>query len=285
MIHKPSSPLTRRKFLCLSAASLGAALLAGCMPGTSPTPVAEGMYYLARKEELLKNFDDSAPYFLRVLEPRYGSASAASILHETREAYAGLIPQIPYIGGAENMLTENLVQSTWALALYRVLKARGEKVQEVGKLLYTFVDRQMNVYPHGLMRLMQLVESSSFVLEELKTSAAESQKRRYPYDWVYTIVEGDGEAFDWGIDYAECGVCKFYRAQNAVELTPYLCLLDFPMSRAADAGLVRKMTLANGDAKCDFRYQRGRETAELLPPGFLEASYPFANGAPSAGGK
>ncbi len=267
-MEQKTGTLTRRKFLCLSAASLGAALFTSCL-GTAPqTPAAEGTYYLARKEELLTSFDDSAPYFLRVLASRYSPGQAETIARETRQAYADLIPQLPYIGGADNMLTGNLVQSAWALGLYRVLKARGEKVEQVGKLLYRFVDQQMKVYPHGLMRLMQLVESSSSVLEGLRASAAESQKRRYPYDWVYTMVEGDGEAFDWGMDYTECGICKFYRAQNAAELTPYLCLLDFPMSRAADAGLARKLTLANGDAKCDFRYQRGRETATLLPPDF-----------------
>lgn len=79
--------------------------------------------------------------------------------------------------------------------------------------------------------------------------------------------------FDFGIDYLECGSCKFLRAQNAFELAPYGCAVDRTASEALGWwGLRRTMTLAEGSEKCDFRFKRGGETqvatATSSPPCF-----------------
>ena len=87
-------------------------------------------------------------------------------------------------------------------------------------------------------------------------------------DFVFTFVEGDGRELDYGTDIIECGIIKFFRTQNAEELVPYICVLDFPMSRAFNRGLIRTMTLAEGADKCNFRYKKDRKTQEILPPGF-----------------
>jgi hypothetical protein len=86
--------------------------------------------------------------------------------------------------------------------------------------------------------------------------------------------EGDGQEFDYGLDFTECGICEFYRAQRADELTPYLCLMDGVVSEVFCYGLVRYKTLAEGADVCDFRYKAGRETflyplRDGWPPKFL----------------
>ena len=50
-------------------------------------------------------------------------------------------------------------------------------------------------------------------------------------------------------------MCKFYQANEAGELSPYICLSDYVVSKAFDRGLVRYQTIAEGAAKCDFRYK------------------------------
>jgi hypothetical protein len=114
--------------------------------------------------------------------------------------------------------------------------------------------------------------------ERWREQAAESQKRQYPGDWVFTFVEGDGKEFDYGLDFTECGICKLYHAQGADELTPYLCLMDDVVSKAFDRGLVRHKTLAEGADVCDFRYKAGRETfvyplRDGWPPQFLNEEF------------
>lgn len=98
-------------------------------------------------------------------------------------------------------------------------------------------------------------------LKKLQKRAAESQKRQYPEGYVYAFVAGDGTRFDYGVDYAECAACKFLKEQDAFELAPYLCTVDKLYSEMFGWGLTRTMTLAEGYAKCDFRFSvAGRPT-------------------------
>jgi hypothetical protein len=95
-------------------------------------------------------------------------------------------------------------------------------------------------------------------LRRAHRNALESQKRQYPGDWVCTVVGGDGEAYDWGIDQVECGICKFFADRDAEEFVPYMCALDFIASDYFGWGLVRTTTLAEGGERCDFRFKRDR---------------------------
>ena len=83
-------------------------------------------------------------------------------------------------------------------------------------------------------------------------------------------VEGDGVAFDFGIDMMECGIVKFFDTQGADELVPYLCDVDYVMFEALGIGLRRTKTLAWGCDRCDFRISRTGQTSALWPPRFAE---------------
>jgi hypothetical protein len=99
-------------------------------------------------------------------------------------------------------------------------------------------------------------------LDKFKTWAEWTRKREYPANWVADFVQGDGKEFDYGYDYTECGVVKYFQAQGVPELAPYFCLSDFPKSAVFGTGLVRKRTLAQGDGICDFRYRKGRPVVQ-----------------------
>ena len=101
--------------------------------------------------------------------------------------------------------------------------------------------------------------------DKMREQAKISQNRQYPMDFVFKFVEGDGIELDYGTDMIECGIIKLFRKQNAEELVPYICLLDFPISRAFNRGLIRTMTLAEGADRCNFRYKKDRKTQEILP--------------------
>jgi len=90
--------------------------------------------------------------------------------------------------------------------------------------------------------------------------ATESQKRKYPESFIMTYVKGNGQDFDYGVDYTECAICKFLSAQNALELAPYMCDTDKIGSEMLGWGLTRTMTLAKGGEKCDFRFKKGGKT-------------------------
>jgi len=157
--------------------------------------------------------------------------------------------------------------------MYQVLKAEGQTVEEVGKVIYDTFEAMAD-YPKWLLRLVGSLKYNEKYVSQLKEAVAKTQELRYPGDWVATFIEGNGEGFDYGIDITECGIYKFYRAQGADELAPYLCLSDYVVSDAFERGLVRYKTLAEGAEVCDFRYKKGRETfvnplREGWPPKFL----------------
>jgi hypothetical protein len=171
------------------------------------------------------------------------------------------------------MFTEWLTYGIYYLAVYQVLKAEGQSVEQVGKVIYdTFT--AMADHPQWLIHLVGRFKYNQAYVGRLREAVAKTQERRYPGDWVATFVEGDGATFDYGIDITQCGICTFYDSQGAGELAPYLCLSDHVVSEAFERGLVRYKTLAEGASVCDFRFKKGRETfvyplRDGWPPKFL----------------
>ena len=228
-------------------------------------------YYIIRKRQFMKDFDKAATNVKRVLISHYGTSLAESINEQTRQVYEGLLYHLPYIGGDTNPLTRNLIGAAWFLALYRVLKTYGKPVDEIGQISYEATEEALRISPNVLRHLLGRLRLSRFAVNRMKRQAAESQRRCYPEDWVFSVIKGDGKTFDFGVDYTECGICKFFQAQGAQEFTPYLCLLDYPMSQALGTGLLRTVTLAEGSDRCDFRFKVNRNVPRAWPPHFTQS--------------
>jgi hypothetical protein len=209
-----------------------------------------------RNMDLFSRYVESTQEILAV---RFGDNPAQTIMRDTWQAYEALLPEVPYIGGDTNLNTENLSVSAYCLAKYRVLNARGQTTEQVGRIIYEAYEAMTDL-PGWLCAVVKHLKYGKKNQDRLRQQAIESQKRLYPGDWVFTFVEGDGEAFDYGLDFTECGICKLYHAQGADELTPYMCLSDYVIGKAFDRGFVRHKTLAEGADVCDFRYKAGRES-------------------------
>ena len=109
-------------------------------------------------------------------------------------------------------------------------------------------------------------------MDRRRRRAEWSQERRYSAGYVYHFVAGDGQAFDYGYDFAECAAQKFYQAQEAEEFLPFFCFLDYAYSRVYGLGLTRTTTLSEGGTRCDHRFKAGRQTEAGWPPPFLMAA-------------
>jgi hypothetical protein len=208
-----------------------------------------------------------------ILVARYGEALANTLARESRAEFEKLIPELPYIGGEQNTLTDNLVLSASALVFHRAMKRHGRTVQETGEILYRTVEAWIHRYPSVLLHIMGWYYMTAFNQRRSRQKAALSQERRYPGDWVREHVEGEFNTFSWGMDYTECGIVKFLRSQGADALAPYLCLTDYALFGAMGIELQRTMTLAEGYAKCDFRFKRSTETRSGWPPPWLELQH------------
>jgi hypothetical protein len=237
--------MNRKEFLKLSALTACVLTIGG-----------GGVYLMTRDPDILEDHFEGTE---KALAMCFAQDRVVELMDAIRQANTALAPQMPYIGGGENLFTEWLTFGVYYLAVYQVLKAEGLQIEDVGRVIYDAF-QSMADYPKWMLSLVSRLKYSEKYVRNLKAAAAITQERRYPGDWVATFIEGDGDEFDYGLDITECGICKFYRAQGAEELTPYMCLSDFVISNSLERGLVRYHTLAEGSDVCDFRFKRGRAT-------------------------
>jgi len=240
-------------------------LFVGC---SNKYHVSPGNYYVSQKSKLLKDFDDTFNPGRSILVASMDETFADQILKEARIEYEAIIPKIPYIGGEENTSTQHIVGASQCLAIYKTLKEKGMDIKEIGKIIYDMTEAYIHVQPKWVLNIYGYFKYHLGRSDKMREQAKMSQKRQYPMDFVFKFVEGDGKELDYGTDMIECGIVKFFRTQSAEELVPYICVLDFPISKAFNRGLIRTMTIAEGAEICDFRYKKGRITQEILPPGF-----------------
>lgn len=228
------------------------------MNRASPVPVD---YYTSQAERLLCRFDRATRHYSPVLATDLVGESPDEILLQTRREFERLIPAIPYIGGKENSLTRILIGCTMSLALYRVLKEHGFAVEEIGRIVVEIEEHRVRAYPRLLMRLAGWYIHTPLGQRHIKRTMVEhSRQHAYPGGWMATFVQGDGQTFDFGVDFTECALVKFFGQQGASELTRYLCLIDYVQQRALGTGFFRSKTLAEGGECCDFRWKEGWET-------------------------
>jgi hypothetical protein len=227
-------------------------------------------WYLRHKSRIMWQTRFILRHSKKHLVAAYGKAEGEAILKETLQRFEALLPDIPYIGGAENKDTQSLCMAAAWLAMYRSLQARGASVEETARILYLGTESFVSSIPmRWLMRWQGRRLFSQRRIEKRRRAAEMSQQRRYPDDWVFEIVDGDGQEFDFGVDYTECGIVKYFAREGASELVPYGCWIDYPMSAAMGVRLDRTETIAQGGQRCDFRFSR-RQPVEVEPE-FLHA--------------
>jgi hypothetical protein len=221
-------------------------------------------------EKLISKFDRWMERSGGALVDRFGEETAAVMRGEILDECRSLIRRLPYIGGRRNTYSSDLSFSAWALATYRVMIRHGGSLEDTGELIRDVVRAEIERVPRGLRSLMVSYRFSRLRQQKLQRAARRSQAHRYPGDWVFDRIDGDGKAFDFGIDMTECGIVKFLHAEGADELCPYLCDIDYVSAEAMGVGLRRTKTLAWGCDRCDFRLTKDGDTSAPWPPRFTE---------------
>jgi hypothetical protein len=221
-------------------------------------------YYLYRRKGLLRGFDASlhrvSPFLLSWL----GEDASRNLIKESRQEYEALIPRIPFIGW-NNPLTVFFFPTSRYLSLYRAFQKRGFSIEDVGHLVFKVGSEELKAIPGIGRRVIGSIWFSSWLKNRLIKRAEDSHSRKYHGNFVLNYLEGDGQEFDYGVDYIECASCKFLKAEDAFELAPYVCAVDKTASEQLGWGLSRTMTLAEGSHKCDFRFKKGGKTHVVLP--------------------
>ncbi len=220
--------------------------------------------YLERRPRLLREFDRDARLIRPALAQYIPREASEDLTNQARREYAELIPQLPDLGGKEPF-TRFLISTAELLAVYRTVAAHGLSLAQTGELVFEIGRAYLSAVPAYMPRLLGFMNFSPVYLNRLRKRAIESHARRYPDGYVFDYIPGDGATFDYGVDYLECGSCKFLDRQGASEFAPYICPSDILYSDALGWGLARTMTLAEGAPKCDFRFKRGGPTRVAVP--------------------
>ena len=217
-------------------------------------------YYLQSKNKLMREFNKTLSWFKPDLEKLYGRKFAEQVLRDVQLEYERLIPQIPFIGGSNVHMTEDLMESVRILAYLNVLKAHGKKLDECKTILFRSMETRMAKYPRLVLKLGEIRAFSKLFTRYLQSQAKIFHERKYSKGFVFDFVPGDGREFNWGLNIHECGICKFYNEQNATEFLPMVCSIDYVLSDKLGYGLYRSKTLAEGAEICNPRLKRGALT-------------------------
>jgi hypothetical protein len=231
-------------------------------------------YYLERKDKYWEQLERMMRSTKNILPKYLDSTPPEQIVMDTRVEFEDLLGELPYIGGDKNILTFTFVSGTLALAFIRVLERTGLSVEVIGRLINEIYQDVFDSLPSLVKWYLRWSDFSTGNQKKLKSFATESQLRQYPENWVMEYVEGDGENYDYGCNYTECAVLKFYLKKGAAEYMPYVCVADFGMSRALRTGLTRTQTIQYGGACCDFRFKKNHLGLSPLP---LEGLPEFQN--------
>lgn len=212
-------------------------------------------YYVSHRRRFERVHNTLMRSALPGLVQRCGAQEANHLLMAAKDHFSRLLPEIPYIGGQRNNFTDTLVKAASLLALYRGLQPRGITPDEFGAITAEAARHYVMRFPGWLRRLIGLLYQSRWYRRRTVRAARASQNSRYPADFVYEVVDGDGLAFDWGINYRRCGIVHYFHVQGADELSPHMCWLDNLIYPAIGIDLVRTGTLAQGCSHCDFRFR------------------------------
>lgn len=217
-------------------------------------------YYLVQSPRLLRYFDWVMMRLRSSFVVEFSDDLADEILEKSRIEFEKIIPEFPYIGGMSNIFTPILIAAGGMLAISRVMKAVNKAPEEMFVIFYNAIDKLYNLLPKFIMRLIGRMFLSRYGgIAILLRQAARSQERRYSEDWLFNVTKGDGEDFDWALEYNECAVIKFWEAQGANDLMPYCNFGDLAMSRALGLGM-ESATIGEGRETCIAKLKLGRET-------------------------
>jgi hypothetical protein len=231
-------------------------LCAGCNGCSNKKENQKIMYYVDKKNELTKNMKQKQKLFIPSLEEYYSRQQIDQILIETANVFDSLLVDIPYIGGDDNSMTEDIEQASMVLAFYKIQKKYGRTTKEIGTIINQSIKREIDKYPKWIRHIIGGKFFTKKHIQSLQNNILVTQKREYEYNWVTYYIESSDQTFDYGYNHTECGIVKYLTKNEAEDLIPYLCSLDFLYSDAFDEGLTRTSTIAENGTICDFRFKR-----------------------------
>jgi len=217
-------------------------------------------YYSTRRDHLLADFDRLLALATPWTVTRFGKEFSSMLQSDARGEYTRLIPDIPYLQGFRaRALNQFLLGTAQEVAVYKAMKKHGRSTGEAWELCHHTIRLRMAEVPKWKIRMYRRFMFSRLA-KKIVSRRAHRQERGHFGDFEIEYIAGDGDAFDFGVNYLQCGNLVFARKQGCEEFAPYVCMSDIALSDAMGWGLIRTQTLADGCPHCDFRFKKGANT-------------------------
>ena len=190
-----------------------------------------------------------------------GLSDIDGIRQEVMDEFGVVLSQMPYVGGAENRMSDFFMRLLGFMAIGRVLHRHGVPPPVIGEIEREALEAQLLTVPEqerlAAGRQFLSAENQALVRAQAARSATAGHRDEFPLDFVYDFVEpGPGDDFEFGVDYKACGFCKFAACHGDGAVLQNLCGLDFDAYAARGIRLERTQTLAGGATHCNFRFSR-----------------------------
>jgi len=217
-------------------------------------------YYSSRKGKLLKDFNRTLSLIRGWLVARYGEEFASALQREARQEFEKLLPEIPYIKALRaGPLNIFLLATAQELAAYKTMANHGKSPAETWELCHQAIRLRVVKIPRWKRWLLRRLMFSSLVKAIMARRARQKQRGHFG-DFEIEYLIGEGENFDFGVNYLQCGNHRFAMKHGGEAFAPYICMSDIALSDALGWGLKRTQTIADGCHHCDFRFKQGAAT-------------------------
>lgn len=184
----------------------------------------------------------------RKMKEKMASKERRKMWKKIKKEYKEIVARAPFIG-KKNVLNGAYMMAAYFIALNRSNQFTAEENYQ----FFANGLKENEMFRKFCGTAQQYLDESR--MPKRREWDEETHKRKYPNDWVVTVLEKTDE-YELGYDYEECGVCKLCTQENAFELAHYLCRMDFIQADIMGMKLVRTKTIADGGDICDFRYSR-----------------------------
>jgi hypothetical protein len=217
----------------------------------------------------MKKFTNELELARELLNKQFNEDKVDELFSKMKSNYEKLIPEMPYVGGIKNYLTNIMVEAVYCLAMFQVMEKEGLTLRDIGKFFYELCDLSANIRKNELLKTginLSQIQFDPVNIDLRKKQCETSRLRRYPDDSVMDFVEGDGKTFEWGLNVYECGIQKIYKKLGAEKYVHLFCLADFSAANILGYGFSRTQTLGFGAPMCDHRYIKNYKTPKGWPP-------------------
>ena len=228
--------------------------------------IDSGNYYKKRQIKIIKEMSPFLESIKDDLVLEVGEDEANRLFEVFYRTWDSMIHEIPYIGGDKNRFTWNLERTVPRIVMWKVLKAEGWSIEQFAPIFLKGTRNYVKQQYSGIKRfairlLMKYIVNKWTIKKMIKKQKKLSEK--YPENFVIKYVECDGEEYDYGYDIHKCPIVEFGKSQDAEEILPYICLIDWYKAYYSKSGLIRSKTLSEGCEYCDYRFKKGSPPRNL----------------------